>query len=118
MDASFKYDPATNLISAVLVEPDKNTDGTPITNLAFVDVFYMWNGSPLNALHLQALSPNGGQTDPWVVSSPVPDGQVVDLDIWATATNSDGKTSDQSEHVTLHIDRSQAPKIPMPPTFQ
>jgi hypothetical protein len=116
MQATFEITPGSEFptFTVQYVEPSKNTDGTPITNLAYCSMLYSIDGRVTEAAKVSALSPTGGGNGSWIGYVAVQDNTAKDVLIWATATNLAGLTSDSSVVVTIHVDRTHA--IPMPPS--
>src|SRR5262245_2183950 len=110
------------LVSASLVEPTTNTDGTAITDLARVRWYWQINGGAETSFEVLAVTATGGNRNATTLTIPHPSCSIAKtLSATTTAINTSNVESDRTAAVTLLLpDRTGepgcGPKKPKPPT--
>jgi hypothetical protein len=105
-------DNTTASVDAEWTEPSTNPDGSPLQDLAYSSVYYKVNGgativgAKINATKLQ-----GGGLVKTTLIVPAPTGGTVNLEFWATATDTAGNESLPTVKVPFSIERL-APSSP------
>lgn len=122
MIAKFTVTPGTPapMFSVIYTEPTKDVNGNPITDLAFVSVFYTVAGRTTEAAKLGAISPTGGEEGSWRGYIGVLPGAKETIEIWTTSSDKNGNESDKSQIFSFVVDNTGDPiKVtapPMPPS--
>jgi hypothetical protein len=86
-------------------EPTTNANGTPLTDLKEIKIFYNMGAGAVEGKTIPASQPTGGQHVVTKFTVPVAENQETDVDFWGTAYDTSGNASAESDHVVKRIDR-------------
>lgn len=87
-------------------EPSTYTNGDTISTLKSTRLYRLKEGaSDPEVDEVTATSPQGGGVISYEVNFGVPEGTEAVIDAWATAVDTNGGESDESNHVIVHVDR-------------
>jgi hypothetical protein len=94
-------------VDASYDEPTENSDGTPLEDLAYTQVFYQPEGAaaPIMGAKTAATKPTGGGHIDVSLIVPAPAGKKTSLDFWTSEVDLAGNPSVGSTHVTFVVDR-------------
>lgn len=106
-------DNSTVRLDATFIEPDKNADGTTLTDLARCTIYVkIGAGAPASVATINASKPAGGGTMATTILVPASNGAKTSLTAWVTATDLSGNESAASTSVMFVIDRI-GPDVPV-----
>lgn len=105
-------DKQTASVDARWTEPTTNSDGTPLTDLAYSSVYYSVNNGPkIVGAKVSATKPQGGGTLTTTIIVPAPEGVITVLSMSASATDLAGNESAPTAPAQITIERV-APAVP------
>jgi len=98
-------------ITVTYTEPGSNKTGTPLTDLDYTTIYVSPEGGTDFTAQVNATSPTGGGNIVEKIIVPVLVDEEVNVRVWATATDTSGNKSIDSNVATKRIDRL-APAAP------
>ena len=107
--------PSDATVHVTVAEPTTNVDGTPLTDLADVKVYYHTGTGPEAVVALGATTPQGGGILRTDIIADVAAGEVKTIYAQAIAINKLGLESARSTESSLLIDRTAETRVPAAP---
>lgn len=92
-------------VAVTYQEPATNADGSPLSDLDHTTIYHNFGGPKVEAARAPATASVGNGLITRTITIPVGENQEVNVDIWATATDSSGNEGAESARVTKRIDR-------------
>ena len=99
-------------VTVSYTEPTTKADGSPLDDLSHTTIFYNSGVGWVEVTQIAATGPGGGGLIAQQVTLPIEEGQEVDVQVTATASDQSGNESVQAIPAQIRIDRL-APAAPL-----